>query len=125
MVISQKQAKIAEVIRGRVAKQIFLIGSLGTSKTYGAAHAMLSVAHRFPGSVLVIGRKNLTELKRGTLLSFQEVATDMGLGPPDHSATRSPAEWRFSNGSLIMFVEMDHTKDPQFTKIKSINATAA
>src|SRR5215207_2523921 len=45
MVVSQKQARIAEVIRGRVAKQIFLIGSLGTSKTYGAAHAMLSVAH--------------------------------------------------------------------------------
>jgi hypothetical protein len=40
-------------------------------------------------------------------------------------ATRSPAEWRFDNGSLIMFVELDHTKDPQFTKIKSINATAA
>ena len=39
-----------EVIRGRVAKQIFLIGSLGTSKTYGTAHAMVSVAHSLPGS---------------------------------------------------------------------------
>src|SRR5829696_2055374 len=94
-----------EVIRGRVAKQIFLIGSLGTSKTYGAAHAMLSVAHNFPGSVLVVGRKNLTELKRGTLLSFYEVAGDMGL--TDFTTTRSPAEWRFENGSLLMFVELD------------------
>ena len=50
MVVSQKQARIAEVIRGRVAKQIFLIGSLGTSKTYGTAHAMVSVAHSLPGS---------------------------------------------------------------------------
>jgi phage terminase large subunit len=103
MVISRKQSRIAEAIRGRIAKQIYLIGSLGTSKTYGAAHAMLSVAHNFPGSVLVVGRKNLTELKRGTLFSFHEVAEDMNL--TGYIATRSPAEWRFHNGSLIMFVE--------------------
>jgi hypothetical protein len=124
MVISPKQARIAETIRLRQANQIFLIGSLGTSKTFGAAVAMLSVALQYPGSLLVVARKNLTELRTGTLLSFHEAAEAMHLTA--FRQTDSPIlQWELENRSLIIFKELDHTKDRQFAKIKSINATAA
>jgi phage terminase large subunit len=122
VVISSKQSKIPENIKAG-KRQIFLIGSLGTSKTFGAAVAILSVAIKYPGSVIPVARKNLTELKRGTLLSFHEAAQEMGL--TQYRENRQEMTWTFENGSIIMFLELDHTKDPQFSKIKSINATCA
>ncbi len=123
MVISSKQASIAQTIKEREKKQIFLIGALGTSKTFGFAMAFISIAINYPGSVIPIARKNRTELKRGTLLSFHEAAEKMNF--TDFEENRQDLVWNFSNGSMIMFLELDHTKDPQFSKIKSINATCA
>lgn len=41
MRISHKQAKIAKTIRAREENRSLLIGSVGTSKTFGATVAML------------------------------------------------------------------------------------
>lgn len=131
MKISYKQSLIAQTIRERKAKQIYLIGALGTSKTFGAAVAMLSVAVKYPDSLILVARKNRTELKRGTLLSFREAAQEMGL--TEIKENDADLTWDISikqadgtiKHSLIMFLELDHTKDRQFSKIKSINATCA
>lgn len=132
MQISEKQNQIAEVISARVAKQIFLIGAIGTSKTYGAAVAILSVAWNYPDSLIPVGRKHLTELKRGTYFSFREAAEAMGLWP-HISENKAELIWTLTipqddgtvKHSYIMFLELDHTKDRQFSKVKSINATCA
>ncbi len=100
-----------------------MIGALGTGKTLSAAMAMLSVAISFPDSLVVVARKNLTELKRGTLLSFHEAAHEMNF--TQFNENRQELTWTLDNGSMLMFLELDHTKDRQFSKIKSINATAA
>lgn len=131
MKISYKQSQIAEAIRQRKTKQLFLIGALGTSKTFGAAVAMLSVALAYPDSLILVARKNRTELKRGTLLSFREAAQEMNLTTIKEN--EADLTWDISieqadgtmKHSYIMFLELDHTKDRQFTKIKSINATCA
>jgi hypothetical protein len=78
-----------------------------------------------------VARKNRTELKRGTLLSFREAAAEMNL--TNIKENEQDLTWDISveqpDGTLkhsyIMFLELDHTKDRQFTKIKSINATCA
>lgn len=85
--------------------------------------AMLSVAITYPGSLIPIARKNLTELKRGTLLSFHEAAGEMNF--TGFHENRQELTWTLDNGSILMFLELDHTKDRQFSKIKSINATCA
>lgn len=134
MKISHKQARIGQTIKDRQAQQIFLIGALGTSKTFGAAVAMLSVALKFPDSLILVGRKNRTELKRGTLLSFREAAEEMHLYENiDIKENDQDLTWTIPieqpdgtyKHSYIMFLELDHTKDRQFTKVKSINATCA
>ena len=132
MKISQKQAQIAAAIKGRQAKQIFLFGALGTSKTFGAAVAMLSVAVKYPDSLIIVARLHLTELRRGTLLSFQEAAEEMNLTPhvkENKSTITWDIELEQADGTIkhsyVMFLELNHLTDRQFSKIKSINATCA
>lgn len=123
MQISTKQNQIAQAITSRQKKTIVLAGSLGTSKTFGAAVMLISLAKQYPGSVIGIGRKNTTEMKRGTMMSFDEAAEKMNV--TDFTVNRLEMVWRFSNGSRFIFFEIDRAHDRDFSKIKSMNLTAA
>lgn len=121
--ISQKQNQVAEAIRLRQKKIIILAGALGTSKTFGAAALLVSLAKQYPSSVIGVGRKNTTEMKRGTLMSFHEAAQKMNVS--DFKENRQDMFWQFDNGSKIMFFEIDRSHDRDFSKIKSMNLTCA
>lgn len=121
--ISQKQAQIAQTIKERDAKIIVLAGALGTSKTFGAAAILISLAMQYPSSVIGVGRRNTTEMKRGTLMSFREAAKKMNLD--SYSENKLEMRWSFNNGSTILFFEIDQSHDPDFSKIKSMNLTCA
>jgi PBSX family phage terminase large subunit len=123
MQISQKQNKVAEAIRGRQKKLIILAGALGTSKTFGVAALIISLAKQYPGSVIGVGRKNTSEMKRGTMMSFDEAARKMGV--IDFKENRQELTWKFENGSKILFFEIDRSHDRDFSKIKSMNLTCA
>lgn len=121
--ISQKQALIAQLIKERKTKVIVLAGALGTSKTFGAATILISLAKQYPHSVIGVGRKNMTEMKRGTLLSFDEAADMMNF--TEYHENRQEMFWKFNNGSRIIFYEIDQSRDREFSKIKSMNLTCA
>lgn len=121
--ISTKQAQIAQTIKDRQAKIIVLAGALGTSKTFGAAAILISLAQQYPGSVIGVGRKNTTEMKRGTLMSFREAAKRMNYTA--YSENKIEMRWSFPNDSTILFFEIDQAHDPDFSKIKSMNLTCA
>lgn len=114
---------IAETIKARKAKIIVLVGSLGTSKTFGAAAILISLAKQYPGSRIGVGRRNTTEMKRGTMLSFHEAASEMNV--KDFSENKLEMRWTFENGSTILFFEIDQSHDRDFSKIKSMNLTCA
>jgi len=121
--ISQKQNQIAQAIKNRKAKVIVLAGALGTSKTFGAAAILISLAKQYPGSVIGVGRRNTTEMKRGTMLSFHEAAKKMNV--TDFAENKNEMRWTFANDSIIMFFEIDRAHDADFSKIKSMNLTCA
>lgn len=121
--ISQKQNQVAEIIRGRKKKVIVLAGALGTSKTFGGAALLISLAKQYPNSIIGVGRKNTTEMKRGTMLSFQEAARKMNVS--SYSENKLDMRWTFDNGSIILFFEIDQSKDREYSKIKSMNLTCA
>lgn len=123
MQISQKQNKLAQAIKGKQKKIIVLAGALGTSKTFGAAVMLISLAKQYPGSVVGIGRKNTTEMKRGTMMSFDEAARKMNV--TDYKENRQDLTWLFDNGSKFIFHEIDRSHDREFSKIKSMNLTCA
>jgi len=121
--ISTKQNELAEAIKDRKKKIIVLAGALGTSKTFGSAAILISLAKQYPNSTIGVGRKNTSEMKRGTMLSFSEAATKMGV--TDYKENRQEMTWVFANGSRIMFFEIDRSHDRDFSKIKSMNLTCA
>lgn len=121
--ISQKQNQVALTIRGHTQKVIVLAGALGTSKTFGAAAILISLAKQYPGSVIGVGRKNTTEMKRGTMMSFDEAAKKMNVS--DYKENRQEMTWLFENGSKLLFFEIDRSHDRDFSKIKSMNLTCA
>ena len=121
--ISPKQNQIAEDIKSRSKEIIILAGALGTSKTFGAASILISLAKQYPDSTIGVGRKNTTEMKRGTMMSFDEAAKKMNV--TDYRENKLDMTWRFANGSRILFFEVDQSRDRQFSKIKSMNLTCA
>lgn len=123
MQISTKQNNLATAIKSRQKKVIVLAGALGTSKTFGAAVMLISLAKQYPGSTIGIGRKNTTEMKRGTMMSFDEAASKMNV--TDYRENRQDMTWKFSNGSKFIFFEIDRSHDRDFSKIKSMNLTCA
>ena len=125
MQISTKQNQIALAIRGKQKKIIVLAGALGTSKTFGAAVMLLSLAKQYPGSVIGVGRKNTTEMKRGTMMSFAEAARKMNLS---YRENKLEMRWTIptkGEDSIILFFEIDQAHDREFSKIKSMNLTCA
>lgn len=131
MKVSSKQDYIAEQI-GTGKKEIMLEGAIGTSKTYGMAAIFFGIALDYPGSRIFVARRHLTEMRTSTIPTFEEVAGDM------HMVAEK--NYRLTQGSLpqfkifcddgqpfsyIYFIGLDHIKDPQFIKIKGINATCA
>jgi len=129
MKLSKKQGAVLSAVKGRKKNTILLEGPVGTSKTYVGAVVMLSVAYKYPGSIIPVGRKNKPEIRKGTLLSFREAAFDMGLVEGyDYKENKNELYFEFlrgAKGSYIYFIEMDHTKDPSFFKLKGMNATCA
>lgn len=123
MQISTKQNQIAQAIKTRTKKVIVLAGALGTSKTFGSAVMLISLAKQYPNSVIGVGRKNTTEMKRGTMMSFDEAAKKMGV--TDYKENKLDMKWTFNNGSIILFFEIDRSHDKDFSKIKSMNLTCA
>jgi len=121
--ISQKQNLVAQAIKSKQKKIIVLAGALGTSKTFGAAVILISLASQYPGSIIGVGRRNMTEMRRGTLLSFEEAAKKMGITA--FKENRLEMFWHFDNGSKILFFEIDRSHDRDFSKIKSMNLTCA
>jgi hypothetical protein len=121
LTISSKQDEVVRTIRDKEAKEVLLIGPLGTSKTHIAAITMLSLAKQFQGSHIAIARRHMPELKRSTYLSFKEAASQMGL---TYKENKSDMFWDIGD-SRIMFIELNPQRDPRMDRIKSTNLTAA
>lgn len=127
MQLSQKQSSIAQTINQKPeVDKVFLIGALATSKTYAMAHFLISLALTFESSYIPVARKSMPEIRIGTLLTFFEVLDAMGLmQDADYRYVGgSEIKFTFNNKSIIQFIQLDHTKDRDWHRIKSINATA-
>lgn len=129
MKLKAKQNEIGRAIKAG-KKIILLEGAIGTSKTFGASVALLTVALKYPNSYIFVGRKTMSEMRTGTLLSFREAAHEMNLVNKVHyTENQSQGNEHFKilhkdgQHSYIFFRELNHIKDPQFFKLKSANLT--
>ncbi len=91
------------------------------------AMLFIIMAWQYPNSFIPIGRKNMTEIEIGTFLSFLEVLDHMNFVQDKHYRIVGGNKLRivFANNSIIQFTQLDITKDREWGKIKSINATSS
>lgn len=120
--LTRKQGEVFQRLQTRAYKYILFSGGVGSGKSVLLSYICLAYALKYPGTRYAVFRKNLTTLKRTTLQTFQKSVENLGIS---FDYNRSDYTWTFENGSTIFFIELDHTKDADFNKIKSLELTCA
>ena len=130
MIITPKQQEVIDAMASGDYDDIFLIGPLGTSKTYVEAFALISLCYEYPNSMVAVARTTLADVKKGTLHSYLEVLEDMHMVEGKHyrmvgGFSGNEIFLKFANKSILQFVALDYTKDREWKGPKSMNITAA
>jgi hypothetical protein len=98
--ITTKQAEVEVAVRDSPitgVEEIFLIGAIGTSKTFAMAYAHINAAYQFDSCVIPVGRKDASEHKIGTFLVYIEVLEKMGLIEGKHYTIRQAPSDQYFN----------------------------
>lgn len=120
--ITKKQNEFLTALKSRLFQFLIFGGGVGAGKSVVLAVTILGCANQYPKSRWGVFRKNLTVLKRTTLQTFIRVADELNI---TYNLNRADLVMTLSNGSEILFIELDHTKDPDFNKIKGLELTGA
>lgn len=128
--LGDKQVNVvATVINSRWTgvEEIFLIGPIGTSKTFAMAYLHIITAKQYPDSIIPVGRKDMAEATTTTWPVYLEVLDLMGLEfGKDYTVREATNDLRikFADGSIIQFIGMNKSRDRQWSKLK-VTATMA
>lgn len=103
-------------------------GAAGGGKTKLGCLLALYIAHRYPGSRCGIGRKELKNLKRTTLVSLFEEMRDQGLKDGvDFKYNQQDSIIKFlkTESEIVLFDTANQPSDPLFTRFGSYELTWA
>ena len=124
LTLKPKQQQAVEAANDPNIDTLFLFGTVGTGKTDIAAHIVISIAYKFPKTYWPVFRQNLTTAKKSVIPSYEIMLERMNLFEGvDYTFNRTDNFIKFTNGSIIPFIEADESKDRRGSKIKGINAT--
>jgi hypothetical protein len=123
-----KQVQVMESVRdasNNGITDIFLIGPVGSTKTFAMAAAHINVAFQFPYSIIPVGRHDMSDSQVGTWQEYTKALRLMGFKQGKNYTVREATNdlrIKFSNGSIIQFVGMNKSRDRDWSKLK-ITAT--
>ena len=108
-------------------KELGYGGGAGGGKSILGCAWELQMCSDFPGVAYAIGRKELSTLKKTTLLSLFQVASICGLKPGiDFKYNAQSNIINFPNGSKIFLVDMaNQPSDPLYTRFGGLELTGA
>lgn len=108
--------------------ELFLIGPIGSTKTFAMAMTHINIAQQFDNCIIPVGRKDLSEAQIGTWEVYLDALSKMNYRHGTHYTTRqamNDLRIRFNKtGSIIQFIGMNRSRDPDWAKLK-ITATCA
>ncbi len=108
-------------------EEIFLIGPIGTSKTFAMAGAHINVGYQFEDSIIPVARKDMAESSITTWPVYLEVLDLMGLEfGVDYTIREATNDLRikFANSSIIQFIGLNKSRDRQWSKAKVTSTMA-
>ncbi len=128
--LSEKQMEVAEVTHNSSwtgIEEIFLIGPIGTSKTFAMAAVHVSYAFKYEDCIIPIARKDMAEAAITTWPVYLEVLDLMGLVFGKHYTIREATNdlrIKFANNSIIQFIGLNKSRDRQWSKAKVTSTMA-
>ncbi len=98
------------------AKYVLFGGAMGGGKSWFLCAEAIKQAMKYKGNRLVIVRKELSVLRRTTLVTFRSICPKEII----KSFNQSTLEVTFVNGSVLTFIDANISKDPLLQKIKGL-----
>jgi len=125
--LTAKQAVAFIRLTDNKHKEIGYGGGAGGGKSILGVFWIIIMCLKYPGTAWLIGRKELTNLKRTTLLSLFQVVDIMGFKNEDLFTLNSQTNIiTFPNGSKIFLMDTAHKpSDPLNTRFGSLELTGA
>jgi hypothetical protein len=113
--------------QNKILKEIGYGGAAGGGKSFLGCFWIISMAQNYPGTSWLIGRKELTNLKKTTLISFFKVLDSLDKKPQDILTMNSQTNIiYFNNGSKIFLMDMaNQPTDPLYTRFGGLELTGA
>lgn len=125
MNFSKKQWLAIQYLEATNVERVLFGGAAFGGKTMTGSLWQINRRLKYPGTVGLIGRKTLIDLKKTTLLTFQRVYTQMyepKYGALKYDGQRNCIE--FTNGSIIFLIDTAFSPaDPEFTRLGSYELT--
>jgi len=108
-------------------KEIGYGGGAGGGKSILGCFWILTQALKYAETKWLIGRRELTNLKKTTLLSFFQVIQILGMKTEDIGTLNSQTNiFHLQNGSMIFLMDMSHQpSDPLYTRFGGLELTGA
>ena len=125
--LSEKQIEAYEYLCNKETTEILYGGSAGGGKSFLGCFWIVSNCLQYPGTRYLIGRTELTALKKGTLLTFFDVCKKLGMQAEKHFHYSSMSGViKFSNGSEVYLADLEQNpSDPEFDSLGSTEYTGA
>lgn len=111
----QPKPKQIEAHKSR-AKYVLFGGAMGGGKSWFLCAEAIKQAMKYTGNRLVIVRKELSVLRRTTLVTFLSICPKEII----RNFNQTSLEITFINGSTLTFIDANISKDPMLQKIKGL-----
>lgn len=123
---SQKQFKAWEYLTNETHSEIGYGGSAMAGKSYLGCVWITSMCLANPDSGYLIGRRELTNLKKTTLLTLFKVFKEFGITEGMYNYNQQNNIITFNNQSQIFLMDLDYKpSDPLYTRLGGLELTGA
>jgi len=119
--LTPKQKEFLKAVKSKKYKYLGIGGAVSGGKSFIGIGILHTMADCYPGTRYYICRKNFTTLQRTSVPTLRKVLFEDGDYRKCDIQLRSV---KYTNGSEIVFLEADGSKDPDFNKLKGGEYTA-
>ena len=118
--LTEKQIELWNYILDKDTIVVLYGGMAASAKSYGMCLCSLLLCVSTPGVIIGIFRKTASDLNRSTKQTFLEILAKNNIIRDVHYKLKDMGSvFEFTNGSKVMFMNLDPAGDPTFAKIGS------
>ena len=117
MALKEKQANFIQAFRSRKYTYFCAAGTTGSGKTFACIGLLHFLCQKIPGVRFFIGRKSEKNLKQTTIPSYNEIKRKT---KTSESSQVVDMVAKYNNGSEIVFIWCDITKDRDLNNIRGL-----